>query len=331
MIYIVERECKKLSGTSSLFLSFKFNPDIVAAIKSSEKYIFDKKTYEWEVPLTSLAYLLDTLTYIDDITLTIKAENEEKELLYPKLEHKYPPYEHQVEGITYGLQHNNWLLLDSPGLGKTLQMIYLAEELKEQKGLEHCLIICGINTLKANWKNEIKKYSTLSCRVLGEKISKKGRITYGSIKQRALELIEPNDAFFLILNVEALRYDEIMEALKKTKNNIGMIVFDEAHKCLAGSTLLQTDVGNKRIEDIVDNRLKCKIKSFNEITNSTEYKEIDSYYKSDVKEKLIQLTILDDKSIEHKLICTRNHPIYTKNRGYVPADALLENDILLID
>ena len=257
MIYIVERECKKLSGTSSLFLSFKFNPDIVAAIKSSDKYIFDKKTCEWEVPLTSLAYLLDTLTYIDDITLMIKAENEEKELLYPKLEHKYPPYEHQVEGITYGLQHNNWLLLDSPGLGKTLQMIYLAEELKEQKGLEHCLIICGINTLKANWKKEIKKYSNLSCRVLGEKISKKGRVSYGSIKQRALELIEPNDAFFLILNVEALRYDEIMDALKKTKNNIGMIVFDEAHKCLAGSTLLQTDAGNKRIEDIVNNRLKC--------------------------------------------------------------------------
>ena len=35
--------------------------------------------------------------------------------------------------------------------GKTkTQMIYLAEELKAQKGLEHCLIICGINALKSN-------------------------------------------------------------------------------------------------------------------------------------------------------------------------------------
>ena len=236
MIYITESQPKKLSGLSSLFISFKYNADIVAAIKSSDKYIFDKKTFEWEVPLTSLAYLLDTLTYLDDITLKLLRDEGEKELLYPKLEHEYPPFEHQVEGITYGLQHDNWLLLDSPGMGKTIQMIYLAEELKAQKGLEHCLIICGINTLKSNWKKEIQKYSKLPCRILGEKISKKGRVSYGSIKERAAELLAPSDAFFLIINIEALRSDEIMNALKNTKNNIGMIVLDEAHKCKGSST-----------------------------------------------------------------------------------------------
>lgn len=236
MIYITEAKPKKLSGLSSLFISFKYNPDVVSAIKSSDKYVFDKKTFEWEVPLTSLAFLLDALTYLDDITLKLQAEEKQKDLLYPVLSHEYPPFEHQVEGITFGLQHDDWLLLDSPGMGKTLQMIYLAEELKAQKGLEHCLIICGINTLKANWKKEIQKYSTLSCRILGEKISKKGRVTYGSIKERAAELVAPSDAFFLILNVEALRSDEIMEALKNTKNNIGMIVLDEAHKCKSPSS-----------------------------------------------------------------------------------------------
>ena len=122
------------------------------------------------------------------------------------------------------------MLLDSPGLGKTLQMIYLAEELKEQKGLEHCLIVCGINTLKSNWKKEIKKHSNLSCRVLGEKISKKGNVSYASVKERAAELINPLDAFFIITNIETLRNDDVIEALKKTKNKIGMIVLDEAHK-----------------------------------------------------------------------------------------------------
>lgn len=236
MIYINESEPKKLSGLSSLFISFKYNPDVVAAIKSSERYVFDKKTYEWEIPLTSLAYILDALTYIDDITLKLKQNGEQKEILYPKLEHKYPPFEHQVEGITFGLNHPAWLLLDAPGAGKTLQMIYLAEELKAQKGLEHCLIICGINTLKANWKREIKKYSTESCRVLGEKISKKGKISYASVKERAAELMQPMDAFFIITNIETLRSDEIMEALKNTKNNIGMIVLDEAHKCASVSS-----------------------------------------------------------------------------------------------
>lgn len=236
MIYITEASPKKLSGLSSLFISFKYNPDIVAAIKTSDKYIFDKTTTSWEVPVTSLAYLLDILTYIDDISLVLLKEDNNKDLLYPILEHEYPPFEHQVEGITYGLQHDSWLLLDSPGMGKSLQMIYLAEELKAQKGLEHCLIICGINTLKANWKKEIRKYSKESCRVLGEKISRKGRVSYGSVKERAAELLEPLDAFFIIINIEALRTEEMMQALKKTKNNIGMIVLDEAHKCKSSST-----------------------------------------------------------------------------------------------
>ena len=598
MIYITEASPKKLSGLSSLFISFKYNPDIVAAIKTSDKYIFDKTTTSWEVPVTSLAYLLDILTYIDDISLVLLKEDDNKDLLYPILEHEYPPFEHQLEGITYGLQHDSWLLLDSPGMGKaftldtnivtpegykeikdihpgdvvydecgnpcnvkaeynhdaldmykvtfstgesitcckdhlwqvlydkpiwnketkdydythfeevhdinwlledsrykkycmripfcnpinfekknhiihpyvlgcligdgsitrdisittcdqfiadkisnllppdlelhqikdsvsyrickkagygkynsfvtelkrldlyghnsynkfipdeylydcvenriallqglmdtdgtvakrissrdavsnaahfgtssdrlknnfefliqslggycytrsftpsyynrkykekriskhnhfttsihmnnmqdiftlprkldrvserkfkirrkfksieyvgkapgkcitvdspnhlyladkcivthnTIQMIYLAEELKAQKGLEHCLIICGINTLKANWKKEIRKYSKESCRVLGEKISRKGRVSYGSVKERAAELLEPLDAFFIIINIEALRTEEMMQALKKTKNNIGMIVLDEAHKCKSSST-----------------------------------------------------------------------------------------------
>ena len=71
-------------------------------------------------------------------------------IFHPILKNQYPtpPFEHQLDGIKYGLNHDKWLLLDEPGLGKTLQVIYLAEELKAQENIEHCLIICGINTLK---------------------------------------------------------------------------------------------------------------------------------------------------------------------------------------
>ena len=230
MIYIKEAPPTKLSGLTSLYISFDFNAEIIPVIKSCEKYVYDKKTYTWEIPVTSLAYLLDNLTYIDDITLSLEREDTEKEKLYPVLTHQYPPFQHQTEGITFGLNNDSWLLLDDPGMGKTLQMIYLAEELKEQKGLEHCLIICGINTLKANWKKEIKKYSTLSCRVLGEKINKKGKVSYASTKERAAELYNPLDAFFIITNIETIRSDDVLQALRTTKNNIGMIVLDEAHK-----------------------------------------------------------------------------------------------------
>ena len=91
------------------------------------------------------------------------------------------PYQYQLEGINYSLSEgrNKWLLLDAPGLGKTLQLIYLAQELKEKEGIEHCLIICGLNTLKNNWKDEIHKHSDMSCMILGESKNKKGKIRNG--------------------------------------------------------------------------------------------------------------------------------------------------------
>lgn len=230
MIKIIEDKPKSLSGNTSLFVSFKFNQNIIDIIKRFEKYIYDKKTYTWELPISSLSYLLDNLTYIDDIELKLYEENDDKRHYYPILNHQYEPYQHQREGIEFGLNHDNFLLLDEPGLGKTLQCIYLAEELKAQKGLEHCLIICGINTLKVNWKKEIKKYSNLSCRILGENVNSKGKITYSRVKDRAKEILEPFKDFFIITNIETIRSDEVIEALNKTKNKIEMIVLDEAHK-----------------------------------------------------------------------------------------------------
>lgn len=231
MITITEKTPVKISGTSSLFITFPFNADVIAILKSCDKYNYNAKDHSWELPVNKLAYLLDELTYYDDITLILEKE-EDKVRYYPKLLDKYKtkPFQHQMEGIEWGLNlESGGLLLDDPGLGKTLQMIYLAEELKEQKGLEHCLIVCGINTLKGNWKSEIEKHSNLNCRVIGEKISKKGKITYTTIKERAKELKEPLDYFFYILNIESLRYDEIINAIKKSANKIDMIVLDECH------------------------------------------------------------------------------------------------------
>ena len=123
------------------------------------------------------------------------------------------------------------MLLDAPGLGKTLQMIYLAQELKRLGKIEHCLIICGINTLKINWKKEIERHSDLTCRILGERINKKGRYLIGSIKDRVDDLSNNIDEFFVITNIETLRDDKILKALtnKKAKNKFDMVVVDEAH------------------------------------------------------------------------------------------------------
>jgi len=59
MILIKEQKTKKLPGDTSLFVSFEYNVQIIQAVKQSEVAVYHKKDLEWEVPLTSLSFLLD--------------------------------------------------------------------------------------------------------------------------------------------------------------------------------------------------------------------------------------------------------------------------------
>ena len=232
MIKIEERTTVKIPGITSLFVSFDFNSSIVDEIKLLDSCIYNSETKEWEMPLTNLAEFIDRVCVYDEITIQLQ-EYQAKEIINYTLQ-DYPtrPFSYQEEGILFGLNHDKWLLLDAPGLGKTLQLTYLAQELKERQGLQHCLIICGINTLKTNWKNEIEKHSNLTCRILGQRITKKGNLVVDGIQERLKQLKEPIEEFFVITNVETLRDDKIVQAILKNKHNkFDMIVVDEIHKC----------------------------------------------------------------------------------------------------
>lgn len=74
MIYIEEKLPLKVSGTTSLFLTFDYNEEIINAIKSCGNVVFHKKLKCWESPISNLSFLLDNLTYFDDITLQLKEE-----------------------------------------------------------------------------------------------------------------------------------------------------------------------------------------------------------------------------------------------------------------
>ena len=156
------------------------------------------------------------------------------------------PFEHQLEAINFGLAKEKWLLLDSMGLGKTNSIIWLAETLKRRGVIDHCFIICGVNSLKQNWKKEIAKFSTESAVVLGEYTTRTGTVRYRSMDKRAQQLKDPIEEFFVITNLESLRDDRIIEAFKKSNNKFGMIAFDEAHKAATkssqqGTNLLKLD------------------------------------------------------------------------------------------
>lgn len=244
MIYIKEEKTKQVPGLTSLFVSFDYNKDIVEVVKSCDGSKYNKKDKIWEVPILNLSYLLDMLVLIDDVTLQLLEDKNPKIHMYePKDDLLFP---HQVEGVQFGLHHDRWLLLDAPGLGKTLQIIRLAEQLKERENIQHCLIICGLNSLKQNWRKEIQKFSNLSCRIIGKRINSRGREVDISVADCVEQLKQPIDEFFLIINVEKLRDDKLISALIKNKpNKIDLIVVDELHVAKSstsqqGQNLLKT-------------------------------------------------------------------------------------------
>lgn len=235
MIYI-EEQCPpyKLPGKSSFFVKFNYEKNIVDTMHNIPSAVYHKKLKCWEIPVTSLSRAVDALSNLDGLQLNFFKYNETEpmssDIVLDKNNYKTTPYKYQEDGIVYGLQHDKWLLLDAPGLGKSLQMIYLAQELRERESIKHCLIICGINTLKFNWKNEIETHSNLSCRILGQRKKKNGSVTIGSLQDRINDLKSEINEFFVITNIETLRNDTIIKELNSGVNQFDMIVMDEAHK-----------------------------------------------------------------------------------------------------
>jgi len=239
LINIIENYSNKVVGQTSLFISFDYDPKIVEIMKMAGDGVYNNKTKIWEFPLNKLSFLIDNLTMIDNINLDFLPENQYKDTLDLTLKNKTVPYPYQLDGIKWLINNPNGLLLDCPGLGKTIQVIYAAAELKAQKDIKHCLIICGINTLKVNWKKEIEKHSDLDCVIIGEKINSRGRVTYLPIKDRAEQLYQPIKEFFVIINVESLRDSLVVDAIRNSKNSFDMIVVDEIHKMKSATTSIQ--------------------------------------------------------------------------------------------
>jgi SNF2 family DNA or RNA helicase len=129
-------------------------------------------------------------------------------------------YGHQLECFEYGMAHEQFLLADEQGLGKTKESIDIAVGRKLYNQVQKCLIICGVNSTKYNWQNEIGIHSD------------EQSVLIDGTKAKRLKAIKEwgdGNAYFGIINIEALRQDDILEQLKLLP--IEMIILDEIHKC----------------------------------------------------------------------------------------------------
>lgn len=242
MITIRIEESNTWGKDISAMVSFPFNTEILAIVKSMPRKQWHNDNKTWEIPFTSLGDLLGQLNKFE---VEIKADNTE---IFKQMEKeqnldfnfKTNPFQHQIEGFKYGISHNRWLLGDEQGLGKTKQVIDIAVARKQQRGYKHCLIICGVNGLKWNWVEEIKTHSNENAWIIGQTTRKNGKVVIGSTDDKINQLLELyddvdtpiHDAYFLITNVESLRNEGIYEALATLckLGVIGMVAADEVHK-----------------------------------------------------------------------------------------------------
>lgn len=238
MINIKVAQSIKCNGDYALFITFNFKREIVDTIKMlcpTRYYNKDKK--EWEVPYDRLDVITKHLGEIDKIHFIEEEKPKVKEHvdLPSEFEYKTKPYEYQKVGIDYGLNSDKWLLGDEQGLGKTKQVIDIAVARKMLYGYKHCLIVCGVNSLKWNWVNEIHTHSNEEAFILGQRI-KKNKIVVGGNKEKLEDVLRLHgdalESYFIITNIETMRNAEIVANLSELckSKTISMIAVDEIHK-----------------------------------------------------------------------------------------------------
>lgn len=94
--------------------------------------------------------------------------------------------------------------------------------------------------------------------------------------------------------------------------------------CFAGNTKVLTEDGEKTIKQIVEEKKPIKVWSYNKEEEKYELKEIINFFDNGEK-NTIKLMLENGREI----ICTPEHLFLTKNRGWIKAIDIEEDDDLL--
>lgn len=256
MIKIETGPSIKLDCKESIYISFPYDEKIISIIRNQLVRWWHPDLKVWELPKEAeedmkeklgLKPTKPNLSYTEKVLSNVTIPD--------SFEFKTSPFKHQKEGLKYGLGKNKFLLADEQGLGKTKQVIDIAIAKKIERGYKHCLIICGVNGLKWNWQDEVEKHSDEESMILGTRINTLGKTVIPGNFEKAVDLenLGEDSPYFLITNIETLRYSNRIETKngkkktvypirdyleKLTKNGtIDMVAVDEIHKCKNPSSL----------------------------------------------------------------------------------------------
>jgi ribonucleotide reductase alpha subunit len=100
--------------------------------------------------------------------------------------------------------------------------------------------------------------------------------------------------------------------------------------CLSGDTEITVEHSDGSIDDvkIKDAKTGDRVYSRNVMTGKNEFREIKASLMTRENAQVMRIT---DTETGNSIVCTPDHRVYTKNRGYVEAKDLVESDQLLIE
>lgn len=248
-------------------LSFEYNPKLIELIKrvpSIPKW--DAQEKEWVVKKESVCYPVgrDARWYVEAFSQwavsqrfcsNVSRRSETHDVAYelPPMkdfagEHHMllNPYQYQLEGVRYALDHQRCIFGDQPGLGKTLQAICSVVKAHKESAVYGesfpVLVICPA-ALKVNWQREFKKFAGLSATILDDHCRDEWH-RYWELKRPDGEALSP----VFIVNYESLKKFFVAEVKSGPRMSLRSIVFDErvklfksviideSHKCKSAKT-----------------------------------------------------------------------------------------------
>lgn len=252
-------------------IRFPYDPELIGLVKNVAGRMWNPDGKFWSIPLARLGFLIaqlkgtkyeKQLSIQSNENLNVNASiNEPNQIpdidisditLY--VQKGCSLFKHQKDMLKFakwryenGLR-SGFLLADSPGAGKTLQILNWAMYMREHYNAKHCLVIACVNSAKYNWRADIIKHTNGKEEpyIVGSRLKRDGSINFSGGSADKLEDLmtmkmygkkgtEPLP-YFLILNIEAIRMREkknypIVDRLVQLINDnlINIIAIDECH------------------------------------------------------------------------------------------------------
>lgn len=163
-------------------------------------------------------------------------------------------WKHQKRTIARAEKLDNLALLQDPGVGKTLSMIRIIENLFDKYQRPLRTIIFSPVSVLGNWKAEFERYSSVDraslYMVVGSRIN----------RSKIIAEAQKSDGI-IILNYEATQNKDILERLKIWEPEV--LVADESQRCKSPTT-----VRSKNVTDLADIALHRYILTGTPVLNS---------------------------------------------------------------